>query len=255
MKPFLSSRFRFGFLLPLLLLSAALLGSGAATPPLTICLLSASAEYQSDKSLAEFQTYLESHYRINCQRAFGKDKTDDLPGLEALETSDLMLVFTRRLNLPEPQLARIKKYIASGRPIIGLRTASHAFQTYLEFDREVLGGGYNGHYGDDPVELHFVSNQAKHPVLAGVTPFSSQKLYKNPTLASDATVLLEGTIPGHREPVAWVREHNGSRVFYTSLGIPEDFAQESFRRLLVNSIFWTTRRDEAATRRPSNSAK
>src|SRR5438067_911982 len=98
---------RFG-IIPVLLLLTALLASGAPTPSLKICLLSASAEYQSDKSLAEFQTYLESHYQVVCQRAFGKDKTDDLPGLEALENSDLMLVFTRRLSLPEPQLERIK---------------------------------------------------------------------------------------------------------------------------------------------------
>jgi len=41
---------------------------------------------------------------------------------------------------------------------------------------------------------------------------------------------------GHSEPVAWVRQHNGGRMFYTSLGVQEDFACESFRRLLMNAI-------------------
>jgi type 1 glutamine amidotransferase len=227
-------------------------GKAAEAPPLKICLLSASAEYESDKSLAEFQKYLEAHYQVSCQRAFGKDKGDGLPGLEALDTADLMIVYTRRVKLPADQLERIKKYIASGRPIIGLRTASHAFDNYMEFDREVLGGGYKGHYTNSVAEVQIAPGQAGHPVLAGVTPFTSRKLYKNPSLADNDTVLLTGTIPAHREPVAWVRQHNGGRVFYASLGVQQDFEHESFRRLLLNAIFWCTQRDEVASRRPDH---
>ncbi|MBP9902352.1 MAG: ThuA domain-containing protein, partial [Verrucomicrobia bacterium] len=84
----------------------------------------------------------------------------------------------------------------------------------------------------------------------GISPFPARKLYKNPTLADDVVVLLDGVTASDREPVAWVREQHGGRVFYTSLGTPEDFSQESFRRLLVNAIFWTTQRDEAALRQP-----
>lgn len=222
----------------------------ADAPPLRICLLSASAEYNSEKSLTEYQNYLETNYRIVCQRAFGKDKGDSLPGLEALDTADLIIVFTRRVDLPPAQLALLKKYIASGHPIIGLRTASHAFKNYMEFDHDILGGGYVGHYTNSVVEVFPAPGRARHPILDGVTAFASRKLYKNPTLADDDSVLLEGSIPGHLEPVAWARQHNGARVFYTSLGVPEDFKQPSFRRLLLNAIFWTTQRDEAASRRP-----
>jgi len=223
--------------------------STSAAAPLRICLLSASAEYESDKSLGEFQKYLESRYNIVCQRAFGKDKGDGLPGLDGLAAADLMVVFTRRVKLPPAQLEQLQKYIASGKPIIGLRTASHAFDNYMDFDREVLGGGYKGHYTNSQVQLEVVAAQKQHPVLAGVTPFTSRKLYKNPTHADNDTILLEGTIPDHKEPLAWVREHNRGRVFYTSLGVQEDFQQESFRRLLVNAIFWTTRREEGDSRR------
>jgi type 1 glutamine amidotransferase len=231
---------RFGW--GLLFLVAAIASQGAEHSPLKICLLSASAEYDSDKSLGEFQGYLETNYHMICHRAFGKDKGSDLPGLEALDDSDLMIVFTRRVNLPPAQLERLHKYIAAGHSIIGLRTASHAFANYLEFDREILGGGYTGHYTNSEVKVQLLASHAAHPVLAGVTPFTSRKLYKNPTHADDITILLEGSIPSHREPVAWVRERGGARVFYTSLGTPEDFKQESFRRLLLNAIFWTTRR-------------
>ena len=216
----------------------------ASAPPLRICLLSASAEYKSDESLAEFQKYLESNYPVVCSRAFGKDKGNELPGLEALDASDLMIVFTRRVTLPPAQLERLQKYIASGRPIIGLRTASHAFANYLEFDHDVLGGGYKGHFTNSEVHVSLVASNGNHPVLKGVTPFWSAKLYKNPTLALDDTVLLLGSIPGHTEPVAWTRPHAGGRVFYTSLGTPEDFKQESFRKLLVNAILWTANREK-----------
>ena len=220
--------------------------ASAAVAPLKICLLSASAEYDSEKSLGEFQKYLEGHYDIVCSRAFGKDKGEGLPGLDALDKTDLMIVFTRRVKLPPAQLEQLHKYIDSGRPIIGLRTASHAFESYMEFDHDILGGGYKGHYTNSQSQIRLIADQSGNAVLAGVTPFTSRKLYKNPTHAPDITVLLEGSIPGHAEPVAWTRERSGQRVFYTSLGVQEDFQNETFKRLLVNAIFWCARRDQPA---------
>lgn len=237
------------------LIFATRLAVGAEMSPLRICLLSASAEYDSDKSLGEFQKYLESRYRVVCQMVSGKDKGEGLQGLEALDSTELMIVFTRRITLPAAQLNLVKKYLASGRPVIGIRTASHAFSNYLEFDREILGGGYQGHYGDERASVQLSPGRGAHPVLAGVTNFNSFRLYKNPTLADDVVVLIEGTSGANREPVAWVRERKGARIFYTSLGTQEDFTKESFRRLLVNAIFWTTRRDEAVLRHPADSAK
>lgn len=199
--------------------------------------------------MAGFQSYLESHYQVVCHRAFGKDKGDSLPGLEALEKSDVMVVFTRRITLPPGQLALVRKHLAEGGAVIGIRTASHGFQNYPEFDKEVLGGDYKGHHGDDAAVVQIAPGRTEHPLLVGVKPFPTRKLYKNATIADDATVLLDASTPTYREPVAWVREYKGSRVFYTSLGVPEDFAQESFRRLLANAIFWTTHREETASRR------
>ena len=53
-----------------------------------------------------------------------------------------MLLFTKRLELPADQLELVKKYCLAGRPIVGLRTASHAFQNWLELDHEIFGGSY-----------------------------------------------------------------------------------------------------------------
>ncbi len=232
-----------------ILLFLAAVSATAAPAPLKICLLSGSAEYDSEKSLTQLQSYLESHYTLRCQRISGQDKGNGLPGLEALNDADVMVVFTRRVKLPREQLQIIQKYIATGRAIIGIRTASHAFENYMEFDREVLGGGYKGHYSDEPAEAQIAPGRAQHPILAGVTSFTTRKLYKNPTLADDVLVLMEAATPTYREPVAWVRQHNGARVFYTSMGIQEDFTQEPFLKLLANAVFWTTRRDEVTSRR------
>src|SRR4051812_9969415 len=204
--------FGFVFLRFFFCLTGSLAVQAAETSaPLKICLLSASSEYDSEKSLAEFQSYLETNYHITCSRAFGKDKGEGLPGLDALDSSDLMIVFTRRVKLPPAQLEQIHKHINAGKPIIGLRTASHAFADYMEFDKEVLGGGYTGHFTNSEVRVSLVASNADHPILKGVTPFVSRKLYKNPTHAPDIAILLEGSIPGHREPVAWCRTHSGGR--------------------------------------------
>src|SRR5439155_23973582 len=125
---------------------------------LKVCLVSGSLEYQSDQSLAAFQKYLEEHYPIRCTRAFRK-ADDDLPGLENLETCDVMLLFTRRLTISGEQLARIPKYCRSGKPIVALRTASHAFQNWLALDKEILGGNYKNHYGAGPsVQVEIVAS-------------------------------------------------------------------------------------------------
>jgi putative membrane-bound dehydrogenase-like protein len=216
----------------------------AGSKTLKVCLVSGSLEYDSDASLSACQTFLEKNYDVKCSRAFRKTD-DDLPGLENLDSCDVMLLFTRRLTISGEQLEKIKKYCLSGKPIVGVRTASHAFQNWLALDKEVLGGNYQGHYGGGPpVEVHIETQAKNHPILTGVKPFQSVgSLYKNTGLAKDTEVLLTGTIPDHSEPVAWTRTHNGGRVFYTSLGHQKDFADDNFKQLLVNALFWTAKRE------------
>src|SRR5205823_1007226 len=111
----------------------------------------------------------------------------DLPGLENLDTCDVMLLYTRRLTIKGEQLERVKKYVQAGKPLVGVRTASHAFQNWLALDKEVLGGNYKGHYNTGPIaDIRIVDRAKDHPVLAGVKPFRSEgSLYKNTGLAKD----------------------------------------------------------------------
>ncbi len=213
--------------------------------PLRICLLSASAEYKSDDSLAILQKRLEEHLHAKCTLLQGKDKGDNLPSLAPLEHTDVMVLFTRRVVLNDEQLAQVQKYCQSGNGIVGIRTASHAFQNWLEMDKLVFGGNYQNHYKEGPdAAITLNEKAAGHPLLAGVTPFKTPaKMYKNPSLADDVTLLLTGASAPNVEPVAWARNHGAGRVFYTSLGSPEDFQVESFLRLLENAVVWTSKRD------------
>lgn len=220
---------------------------GAASPaPLRVCMLSGSLEYKSDASLTVYKVYLEKRYNVTCTRLIRQAK-DRLPGLEALDNCDVAIIFTRRMTLGGEDLQRIKRYCQSGRPVVGIRTASHAFQRWLALDKEVFGGNYNGHYGSGPKCQITIEPKAKdHPILAGFKPFVSVgSLYKNTGLAKDANVLLTGSIPGHTEPIAWTRTYKGGRIFYTSLGHPDDFKDESFLRMITNAVFWVTNRKPA----------
>jgi putative membrane-bound dehydrogenase-like protein len=214
---------------------------------LKVLLISGSLEYKSDDSLAALQKMLEANYPVECSRAFRK-ADDDLPGLEGLDTCDVAVFFTRRLTIKGDQLDRVKRYALSGKPIVAIRTASHGFQNWLDMDKEVLGGNYKNHYGHGlKCESTITDAGGKHPVMKGVKPFATDGgLYKNPDLGKDVTILMNGTIPTNTEPIAWVREYKRARIFYTSLGHPDDFKNENFTRMLVNAVFWTTKREVPA---------
>lgn len=137
----------------------------------------------------------------------------------------------------------VRKFIAAGKPVVGIRTASHAFDAKGEltdgravwptFDADVLGGHYSGHYGLGPkTTVTTDRGAASHAILNGVRlPIdTSGSLYKVSPLAKTTTTLLIGSIPGQAtEPVAWINQTGQSRVFYTSLGAPEDFRRPAFR--------------------------
>jgi type 1 glutamine amidotransferase len=219
--------------------------------PLRVCLVSGSLEYDSDTSLGKLQKHLEKNYFVECSRAFIKTESD-LPGLENLDKCDVMLLFTRRLKITGDQLERVKRYCLAGKPIVGIRTASHAFQNWLDLDKEVLGGNYQGHYKEGPLcEVKIADSAKSHPILKGVQSYKSAgSLYKNMGLAKDVDILLSGSIPEHTEPIAWTRNYKGARIFYTSLGHQKDFDDPNFVTLVTNALFWTAQREPVVRKMP-----
>lgn len=216
----------------------------AAPAKKTIVLVSGEFEYKSAETLPVLQKQLESKLGAKCVYLArpADPKAQIIAGLEALDTADLAIVFIRRMTLPEEQLARFKKFAASGKPIIGLRTASHAFENWKEWDREVLGGNYQNHHNNKlATSVRVLPEASAHPILKGVAKeFTSPgSLYRNSPLPADSKVLLMGSVEGKpAEPVAWTHSYQGAPVFYTSLGHPDEFGTESFDRLLLNAVQW-----------------
>ena len=208
--------------------------------PLKLCMLSGSFEYDSESSLTIFRDYMEREHPVRADLIVYRSE-DDLQSLSAIEETDVLLVFTRRLNVDGEELERFRAYCREGRPIVGVRTASHAFQNWLAFDREMLGGNYQMHWAHGPKARMSDSSPAQKaiPVLEGVEEFSSAgSLYRNTPIATDASLLMSASTDEHEEPVTWTRTHAGGRVFYTSLGHQEDFEEPNFLRLLANAILW-----------------
>lgn len=227
-------------------LSAAEPAIGTSERPLKIAILSGSGEYESAITMPVWKEKLEQEYYINCD-LLQAEKEIRIDGLERLKDADLAVFFTRRIKMPAEELAPLKEYIASKKPIIGLRTASHGFQEYLEFDREILGGNYKNHYGKgDPTTISIIPAAKDHPVLWGIateTPWKSEySMYRTAPLADDSVPLLMASSPAadREHPAAWVREADGRRVFYTALGGRTDFDDPRFQTLLMNAICWTT---------------
>ncbi len=185
----------------------------------------------------------------------GAPGDDEIPGFAAaVRDADVVVLSVRRRGLPEGDMAALRSHLDAGKSLIAIRTASHAFAPRSElksghvawatFDRDVLGGTYSGHHAADLALTVSVANEAlEHPIVRGLSkPFVSRgSLYKMSPLVPSARPLLTGTVSGHPvEPVAWVNSYgpNEAKVFYTSLGHPEDFASGSFLNLLSNALKW-----------------
>jgi len=226
----------------------------------SIVMMIGEDEYKTETTLPQFaKDHLEPHgFQVKIMQADATDK-NDFPGLvEALPPADVLLVSVRRRPPKAEQLAAVRAHLAAGKPVIGIRTASHAFSlrnnmapdagyaSWTSFDQEILGGNYVGHHGDGPrVATSVAPGATAHPILVGIDPTkigSAGSLYKVVPLMPSTTPVLMGSIPNFpTEPVAWTNSPRagGSRVFYTSLGHPDDFNNAAFCKLLLQGICWT----------------
>lgn len=232
-----------------------------------IVMLIAEKEYKTRDTLPQYAAArLKNDFRVTILQPAAEDP-NRFPGLaNAMKDAELLFISVRRRTPPQAQLALIRKFIADGKPVIGIRTASHAFAlrdtrnppdghaAWQSWDPDVFGGGYHGHHGKDLATTARRSPEAKdHPILAGVTAeaFSTGgSLYEVRPLKKGTTVLVEGRARGvtEPEPVAWTfTRTDGGRSFYTSLGHEKDFAEDSFVRLLTNAIHWCLRTDKPST--------
>ncbi|MCI0625540.1 MAG: NPCBM/NEW2 domain-containing protein [Acidobacteria bacterium] len=220
-----------------------------------VVLMIGEDEYETDETLLRFATGELERRGIRCTLVLAdpKDK-NSFPGLEALNGADLLVLSVRRRTPPKAQLDLIRSYLEAHRPLVAIRTSSHAFVSesrsphsdWKRFDADVLGGtyvGYDGGARETGSEAWSVAQAAGHPILKGLEKarfYTPSWIYRMRSLAPTTTVLVKGRWSHDRptEPVAWTNSYKGGRIFYTSLGHPGDFELTEFRLLLLNGIFW-----------------
>jgi hypothetical protein len=163
-----------------------------------VVLVSGDEEYRSEEALPQLAKILATHHGFTCTVLFAIDKktgeinpdvNDNIPGLEALHSADLMVIFTRFRNLPDEQLQYVVDYVNSGKPIVGMRTATHAFNlkgpskfmkyTWTSdaegwdggFGRQVLGEtwiSHHGNHGSQSTRGMIAEGMKNHPILRGI---------------------------------------------------------------------------------------
>ncbi|MCA9175903.1 MAG: ThuA domain-containing protein [Planctomycetales bacterium] len=218
-----------------------------------VVMLIGEREYRTNESLPKFAvSTLGKDFRVTILHAEAENK-NSVPGIETIADADVLLVSMRRRLLPIAQLKYVRDHVAAGKPVVGIRTANHAFtvrgdvepgaDNWPEWDEQVIGGSYTGHYKDGPVTA-LQAAVDEHPILKDVD-LSKLKghgsLYKvSPLRSHTQAVLVGSTEEDPEEPVAWTHlTATGGRVFYTSLGHIEDFEQPAFHQLLLNAVRWS----------------
>jgi type 1 glutamine amidotransferase/nicotinamidase-related amidase len=220
-----------------------------------VVMLIGEDEYRTNETLPPFAVeQLGKEYQLSIVHA-DDDNPNHFPGIEIIKEADVLLVSVRRRTLPKEQLDHVRQHVAAGKPVIGLRTASHAFtlrrehppeglSAWPEFDAQVFGGNYSNHHGNKLVAtISVIEKNADHAILEGMSreEFKSNgSLYVVSPLAEGTRPLLMGRVEGHDpEPVAWTFERaGGGQSFYTSLGHPDDFETPAFVRMLKNAVDW-----------------
>jgi hypothetical protein len=222
-----------------------------------IVLVAGDDEYHSEEALPQLAKILAVRHGFRCTVLFTLNPADgtidrhaqNLPGLEELEKADLLILFTRFRDLPDDQMKRLVDYIESGRPMIGLRTATHAFRippasTYARysfdsklpgweggFGRRVLGETWINHHGQhskQSTRAVLVKEAAASPILRGIgdreiwVPTDVYKV-RLPLPADCRSLLLGEVVAGMASsdpaaagpvndpmmPVAWTNSYRG----------------------------------------------
>lgn len=255
-----------------------------------IVFLAGDHEYRSEESMPAMARLLAKHQGFKCTVLFDIDKEGDIvagevanmPGMEALDSADLAVVFLRFQQFPAEQMKHLDAYLSRGGPVVGLRTATHGFKTTkddpyakysydskvtgyeLGFGHQVLGQTWVGHYGTNhkqSTRIAIVPDKAAHPILRGVKdiwvqaggyvgkPIDGEIL----TMAQPLNGMTQNSPADATKPPMpseWTRTYKSAsgkvgRVFTTLYGTSEDITNEGYRRMIVNGIFWALGMEDA----------
>ena len=189
--------------------------------------------YRSEEGMSMFAKILSQHHGYKCTVLFAIDpvtgfinanKANNIPGLEALKSADLMVMFARFRELPDADMKHIVDYVNAGKPVLGIRNATHAFRysanstsPYKSWDfqskawlggfgQQILGDTWIAHYGKFQKEATLatvVSSQRNNPVLRGVadTIFCHTDVNSVERLTPKDLVLMQGQVLSGLNPM------------------------------------------------------
>ena len=198
-----------------------------------IVLVAGDEEYRSEEALPQLAAILAARHGFHCTVLFSVDplsgaiepgNRQHIPGLAALDAADMLVLFTRFRRLSDEDMAHIVRFVESGRPLLGIRTATHAFayepgdaSPYAQwswdsaawpggFGRQVLGEtwvAHHGAHGSESTRGVIAAGADGHPMLRGVTDvWGPTDVYAVGALPPDASVLLEGAVLAGMQPDA-----------------------------------------------------
>ncbi|MCH2131537.1 MAG: ThuA domain-containing protein [Pirellulaceae bacterium] len=212
-------------------------------------------EYRSEEAMPMLAKILAIRHGFRCTVLFAihpedgtitPDYQQNIPGTSVLDDADLMVLFTRFRELPDEQMKPIVDYANSGKPMIGLRTSTHAFNygknkgsvyAKYSFDSKDPSGGFgqlvlgdtwvnhHGHHGSQSTRGVINEAFASHPIVQGCEDvWGPSDVYGIIHLPENAKVVLWGqVIDGMKAkdppivgkqnnpmmPLAWMREYAG----------------------------------------------
>ncbi|MDR2440037.1 MAG: ThuA domain-containing protein [Planctomycetaceae bacterium] len=164
-----------------------------------VVLVSGDEEYRSEESVVQLGRILAKHHGFDCTVLFAINPetgeidpvcTTNIPNLQVLETADVLLVNLRFRNLPDEQMQYFDDYFRAGKPVLGMRTSTHAFNIPKErkfarysfnyydhtgdweqgFGRKILGEtwiAHHGHHGHEATRGVIVFENREHPIVRG----------------------------------------------------------------------------------------
>lgn len=247
-----------------------------------IVLVAGDEEYRSEESMPMLAKILSSKHHFDCTVLFAMSEDGSyidpnnqagIRGWQHLDEADLMLIGTRFRKPSKSQAEHITKFIDAGKPLIGIRTATHAFNgqgsfggdvSYGNFGRKILGEQWVSHHGGHKRQGArgvIVDSAKDHPILNSVKDvFAPSDVYGVIHLTDQDEILLraavtesldpkspniEGPKNDPMQPFAWLHPYvspsgTKGKSFCTTGGASVDLANEDLRRLLVNAVYYLT---------------
>jgi type 1 glutamine amidotransferase len=245
-----------------------------------IVLVSGDEEYRSEESMPMLAKILSIKHGYDCAVLFAMSQDGQyidpnnqsgIVGWNELDDADLMIIGTRFRTPSESQAAHITKFINAGKPVIGIRTATHAFNgkgtfggevTYGAFGRKILGEQWVNHHGGHKRQGArgvLVDASKDHPILRSVkNVFAPSDVYGVTHLTDADTILMraavtetlnpkspniEGPKNDPMQPFVWLHSYvspdgTEGQSFCTTAGASVDLVNEDLRRMLVNAVYF-----------------